>query len=71
MYTMKLKDLLIEEGGAGSDNYGHVGIPGKRGGSQSNKSVMSLGKGKTAAERQQKAKQGKKESVTKKRTTFI
>lgn len=33
MYTMKLKDLLIEEGGAGSGNYGHVGIPGKRGGS--------------------------------------
>lgn len=51
--------LKIYKGGPGSGNWGHVGRPGKLGGSQSNKFAMSIASGKTAAERQAAARAGK------------
>jgi len=48
----------IEKGGPGSGHWGHAGRQGKRGGSVSGQTAMSLRTGRAAAQRRQKAKGG-------------
>jgi hypothetical protein len=59
-----INDSETEKGGPGSGNYGHVGRPGKRGGSAPTKegvgAAMSLSKGPTAQARQAAASGKKK-----------